>query len=193
MKNLVIVLAAVLAAYSCAPLILGDDAAAMLFGPLAREYVRDQVPALAAHVTWNWTHRLGGFALLLAGLRQLRSFARWHRVIGRLYVALAAVMSLGGAWMACVSPFSPDETLPALLFAGLLLGFTALGVVAIRSGRTAEHIRWISRSYAVALGPLFVRIVHVLLTNVGMMEREAMAPAFWIGWVLPLLILETKK
>lgn len=47
-------------------------------------------------------------------------------------------------------------------------------------------------SYAVALGPLLVRVVHIILTT-GMSEREAMAPAFWIGWTLPLLVLEARR
>lgn len=184
-------LAILLAVYACTPLVLGADTASMIFGPLAPEYVRDQVPVLAAHVTWNWTHRLSGAALLLAGLLQLRGFSRWHRIIGRLYVALAATMALGGGWMACTSPFSPAETLPALIFAGLLLGFVILGVLTAQAGLVTEHQRWMRRSFAIAVGPLTVRVVHILLAT-AMSEREAMAPAFWIGWV-PLLVLETKK
>lgn len=192
MRRPVAALAVILAAYACAPLILGRETAAALLAPLAPEYVRMQVPVLASFPAWDWTHRAGGAVLLLAGLSQLRGFRRWHRAIGRLYAALATMMALGGAWMACASPFSPAETLPALVFAGLLAGFVILGVAAARAGRFAAHRRWMQRSYAVALGPLLVRVVHIALTT-GMSEREAMAPAFWIGWALPLLVLEARR
>lgn len=139
MRRLVITLAAVLAAYACAPLVLGTETAADLFAPLAREYVREQVPVLASFTARDWSHRAGGAVLLLAGLQQLSGLRRWHRAIGRLYAALASVMSIGGAWMA-----------------------------------------------------LLVRVVHIILTT-SMSEREAMAPAFWIGWTLPLLVLEARR
>lgn len=192
MRRLVATLAAVLAAYTCAPLILGHETAARLLSPLAPEYVREQVPALAAHAVWDWSHRAGGAALLLVGLLQLHSFRRWHRVIGYLYAALATVMSLGGGWMAVTAPFAPDETVPALVFAGLLEGFVILGIAAARAGRISEHRRWMERSYAVALGPLLVRLAHIILAT-GMSERDAMAPAFWYGWLLPLLVLEARR
>ena len=192
MRRLVITLAAVLAAYACAPLVLGTETAADLFAPLAREYVREQVPVLASFTARDWSHRAGGAVLLLAGLQQLSGLRRWHRAIGRLYAALVSVMSIGGAWMAVTAPFSPAETLPALVFAGLLEGFVILGIAAARAGRLAEHRRWMERSYAVALGPLLVRVVHIILTT-GMSEREAMAPAFWIGWTLRHLVLEARR
>jgi len=192
MRRLAAALAVILAAYACAPLILGHETAAVLLGPLAPEYIRTQVPVLASFPVWDWTHRAGGAALLLAGLSQLRDFHHWHRAIGRLYAALATVMALGGAWMAVTAPFSPAETLPALVFAGLLEGFVVLGIVAARAGRFAAHRRWMQRSYAVALGPLLVRVAHIALTT-GMSEREAMAPAFWIGWAIPLLVLEARR
>ena len=192
MRRLTATLAILLAAYTCAPLILGHETATRLFSPLAPEYIREQVPVLAAHAFWDWTHRAGGAALLLVGLLQLHSFRRWHRVIGYLYAALATMMSLNGGWMACTAPFSPDETLPALVFAVALEGFVVLGIAAARAGRMAEHRRWMQRSYAVALGPLLVRMVHILLAA-GMSERDAMAPAFWYGWLLPLLVLEARR
>ena len=192
MRRLTATLAFLLAAYTCAPLILRHETAARLLSPLAPEYIREQVPMLAAHAFWDWTHRAGGAALLLVGLLQLHSFRRWHRAIGYAYATLATVMSLGGGWMAVTLPFSPDETLPALVFAALLEGFVILGIVAARAGRLAEHRRWMERSYAVALGPLLVRLAHMALTT-GMSERDAMAPAFWIGWTLPLLVLEARR
>jgi uncharacterized membrane protein len=190
--NIIRALAVVLALYAVAPLVIGASAATTLLTPLAEEYVREQIPVLASYAAWDWTHRVGGFALLACGLLQLRGFQSWHRVIGRAYAALASVMSLGGAWMAVTAPFSPAETLPALVFAALLEGCVVLGIAAARAGRIPEHRRWMQRSFAVALGPLLVRMVHIVLAT-GMSEREAMAPAFWIGWSIPLLVLEGRR
>jgi hypothetical protein len=32
-----------------------------------------------------------------------------------------------------------------------------------------------------------------MILTTGMSEREAMAPAFWIGWALPLIALEARR
>lgn len=71
----------------------------------------------------------------------------------------------------------------------LLLLSTAIGVRSAQAGAIARHRRWMARSYAIALGPLLVRGVHMLLAT-WLTEREAMAPAFWVGWLLPLAALE---
>jgi uncharacterized membrane protein len=192
MRRLVSASAIILSAYACAPLILGHQTSAALLGPLAPVYIQEQVPVLAAYAVWDWTHRVGGTALLLVGLSQLRGFYRWHRIIGRIYAVLASVMSIGGAWMAVEAPFSPKETLPALLFAGLQEAFVVLGVATAWAGQIREHRRWMQRSYAIMLGPLLVRIVHMIAAT-SMSEYEAMAPAFWIGWLIPLAVLEVAR
>jgi len=49
----------------------------------------------------------------------------------------------------------------------------------------------LQRSFALALGPLLVRVVYVpLWAALGVDQREAMGPAFWLGWGLPLLAFE---
>lgn len=173
--------ALMLAGYACAPLVLGLDGARMLLAPLAPEYIRDQLPALARFPLWDLSHRAGGAALLCLGVLQLRGWSRGHRERGRAFSAVALLLATGGVWMAATSPFGPGELAPALVFAVALLGSLAL---------VAEHRRWMRRAFALALGPLAVRAVHMLLAGD---ERAAMAPAFWIGWPLPLLALELSR
>ena len=182
--------ALMLAGYACAPLVLGLHGAQVLLAPLAPEYIRDQMPALARFPIWDLTRRAGGAALLGLGALQLRGWSRGHRERGRAFSAVALLLATGGVWMAAVSPFGPGELAPAMVFALALLGSIILGILAIRAGLGAEHRRWMRRAFALALGPLAVRAVHMLLTGD---ERAAMAPAFWIGWPLPVLALELSR
>lgn len=161
-----------------------------MLSPLAPEYVQKQIPILAFHTIWNWSHRIGGIILVLLGLKQLRGFAKYHRILGYIYVILVGLMSIGGVWMVFTSPFSPNESLPTIVFAFLLLSFTFLGVINAKNFN--KHTKWMQRSFAIAIGPLFVRLIYMIL-EMFMPEVEAMTPSFWIGWGIPLLILETGR
>lgn len=186
-------LAAVLAAYSLLPFV-APGLFAVVVGPIAPEYARDQVPALAERALWDWSHRVGVAVLLILGaLQVLRARRRgdWHRARGWAYAGLVALACAGGAWMLAVAPFDPGEVLPGLVFAALFAGFTVRGIVRVRRGDVAGHARDMRRSFALALGPLFVRVAYVPIWAVlGMDQRAAMGPSFWIGWGLPLLALE---
>ena len=127
--------------------------------------VRDQMPALARFPIWDLTRRAGGAALLGLGALQLRGWSRGHRERGRAFSAVALLLATGGVWMAAVSPFGPGELAPAMVFALALLGSIILGILAIRAGLVAEHRRWMRRAFALALGPLAVRAVHMLLAG----------------------------
>lgn len=197
MRRLTITAAVLLAVYAAFPYLIGDHAARDLTSPLAPEYTRDHVPTLAAYRVWSATHHIGGAALTIVGLLQL---GRWwgratHHLLGRLYVGLAFLVAVGGASMAFVAPYGgPAEALPTLVFAGLLLGFTVQGVLCILRGEVEAHRVWMQRSYAVVLGPLLVRLVYMLLWSTGVAsEPEAMVPAFWVGWPVPLIVLEVQR
>ncbi len=194
----VVACAVLLAAYAVLPL-AAPELAADIFEPIAPVYVREQMPTLAReYLAWDWTHRVGCAALVLVGLSQvLRAWTGHsvgriaHKVAGRLYVALVLLAAVGGLWMVLTAPFDPSEVLPTFVFAGLLVSFTSWGIASAECGDIVVHRRAMRRSYAVALGPLFVRVVYVpAWAALGVDQHAAMGPAFWVGWAAPLVALE---
>lgn len=183
-----------LAAYAVLPFLLGRDLAVVVLGPLAPEYFAEQVPWLAQVTAWDLSHRIGGAALLVLGLGQLRWRGRdAHRRRGWTFAALALSSALGGSWMALSAPFSEREVAPALTFAALLVACVGLGLRHVRRDIPA-HRRWMERALALCVGPLTVRVAHVALCHLFELdERAAMGPAFWLGWPVPLLALEIRR
>jgi hypothetical protein len=183
-------LAAVVVALAMGRYLLGAAGNETAIGVLAPDYAREQLGVLADFPVWELVHRVGGSALVVLGLLQYARL-RSHRWTGRAFVALALAAAGGGAWMALESPWTAGEVAPALLFAALLVGFVAAGIVRARRRAWAAHGRWMSRALAVALGVGTVRLVYVVLwAALGVDQHEAMAAAFWIGWPLPLAVYE---
>ena len=57
--------------------------------------------------------------------------------------------------------------------------------------RIAAHRAWMIRSFALVLGPMTIRLVYVPMWMLGgIPERETIAPAFWIGWLVNLGLAE---
>lgn len=109
---------------------------------------------------------MGACALLLGPLqfsdRLRQRFTKFHRVVGRFYVAgvfIAAPMGLyiqhfeermGGA---------RSFTIATVADAGLWILTTAIAMFFILRGKVQQHRQWMTRSYAVALVFLEVRVV----------------------------------
>ena len=188
-RHLVLASAILLSIYSIIPLLLHHNDVLMIMGFLAPEYMATQIPILNSYSIWNYSHRIGGPLLLLIYLLQSKGFSKYHSTLGYIYLMLVFVMSIGGTYIVLISPFNPNETLPTLFFALLLLTFTLCGITSIKSGDLKNHVKWMNRSFAIALGPLTVRIVYMIL-SLFMSEYEAMTPSFCIGWGLPLILME---
>lgn len=183
-------LAGLVVALAMGRYLLGAAGNVLALGILAPHYAREQLGVLAGFPIWEAVHRVGGSALVLLGLLQYARL-RSHRWTGWAFVGLALAAGLGGAWMVLERPWTAGEVAPTLLFAGLLLGFTAAGLVTARRRAWPAHARWMSRALAVALGVGTVRLVYVALWAVLVVDqRAAMALAFWIGWPLPLAAYE---
>lgn len=173
--------------YSLFPLIFPHETVSLILNFLAPEYAEKQIPILASYPIWNWSHRIGGASLLLIGLLQLKGFSKYHRLFGYIYVIFAIISAIVGSWMVSTAPFVASETLPTLFFAFLLITFILCGVVNTKNLK--KHKKWMQRSFAIVLGPLFVRIVYIIL-SFFVTEYESMTPSFWIGWGIPLIVYE---
>ncbi len=193
MKIAALLASAALIVLALLPYLLGHEGAGWALSVLAPVYAREQLPVLAGFPIWNVLHRVGGSALVVLGLLQLRRGAH-HRAAGYVFVALTLLTVVSGVWMVTRRPFAEAEMLPTAVFAGLLLGYVALGVEAAIAGRRDQHRRHMERALAVAIGPVVVRAIYIVLwAALGIEEPAAMGPAFWIGWPLPLAVLELHR
>jgi uncharacterized membrane protein YozB (DUF420 family) len=146
----------------------------VIFGGSAYFVVKDALPYFDfspasygpfwANRDWLLPHLCGGLGALVFGGAQLclgfsRRTGRWHRYLGRGYVAavlLSAVASLGLiARGSVVGPVFGALLAPV---AGIWVVFTLMAWVAIRRHQWPAHRDWMIRSYAVALGFVLFRL-----------------------------------
>jgi uncharacterized membrane protein len=151
---------------------------AMAMGLFALRYALPKPPFLL-----NWmpnyvlhpralsTHAITAAIALLIGPWQLSASLRsarprLHRWLGRIYAAdvLAAclvalpIAPWAAAGFASASAF--------FVFGVLWMGFTVLGVLAIRGGDVRAHRRWMLRSFALAWSPVTIHL-YALVANIG--------------------------
>jgi uncharacterized membrane protein len=108
---------------------------------------------------WLLPHGVfGALVILLAPLqfsdRLRRRFTRWHRIVGRLYVAGVFVLAPFGAYIQYFEErlgFPRSFTVLAVVNAVMLIVATAVAFLFAYRRRITQHRQWVVRSYAIAL------------------------------------------
>jgi len=116
---------------------------------------------------WLLPHGLAGACAILLGPLQfsdrLRArFTKFHRVVGRIYVASALIVAPLGAYIQYFEERMGGPrsfSIAALVDAILLMLTTAIAFTFILNGKVQQHRQWMTRSFAVALVFLEVRVV----------------------------------
>jgi uncharacterized membrane protein len=116
---------------------------------------------------WLLPHGLAGACALLLGPMQFsdrlrQRYAKLHRVAGRIYVVAALILAPLGAYIQYFNErmSAPRSfTIAAAVDAILLMLTTGLAFVFIRQGKIQQHRAWMTRSFAVALVFVEVRVV----------------------------------
>lgn len=113
------------------------------------------------------THVLLAALMTLAGLMQLtaplRNWApRLHRMSGRVFLALAVYLALGGLWMVWGRGTHLNDigAVAVTLNTGLILVFAALAVHFAMKRDIARHRPWAMRLFMVANGVWFIRMFY---------------------------------
>ena len=128
---------------------------------------------------WLLLHGLAGAcALLLAPMqfsdRLRQRHAKFHRVVGRIYIAGSLIAAPVGTY---IQFFQEGMGAPRSLsvatavFATVWMLTTAIALVFIRRRKVQQHRQWMTRSFAVALVFLEVRVV------LGVTGWEQLGPA----------------
>jgi uncharacterized membrane protein len=116
---------------------------------------------------WLLPHGIAGACALLLGPMQfsdrLRNrFRRFHRVVGRIYVAGVFVAAPLGFYIQYFQERMGDPrsfSIAAAVDAALWMTTTAIALAFILKGKVQEHRRWMTRSFAVALVFLEGRVI----------------------------------
>jgi uncharacterized membrane protein len=131
---------------------------------------------------WLLPHGIAGACALLLGPLQFsdrlrQRFAKFHRVSGRIYVASAMILAPLGAY---IQYFQERMGTPrsfsvaGVVDAALLMLTTGIAFAFILNGKVQQHRQWMTRSFAVALVFVEVRVVQGVTgwENLGIAATE---------------------
>ncbi|HEY7615701.1 MAG TPA: DUF2306 domain-containing protein [Terriglobales bacterium] len=136
---------------------------------------------------WLLPHGLAGACALLLGPMQFsdrlrRRFTKLHRVVGRFYVAGVFIAGPLGFYiqffeerMGATRSFS----VAAAVDAALWMTTTGIALAFILKGKVQQHRQWMTRSFAVAIVFLEVRVI----LGITGWEKLGMAAAETVVWV----------
>jgi uncharacterized membrane protein len=115
---------------------------------------------------WLLPHGLAGACAIFLGPMQFsdrlrQRYAKVHRVLGRIYVAGALVVAPLGVYIQHINePLAGRSfTIAAGVDAALLMFTTGMAFAFILKGKVQQHRQWMTRSYAVALVFIEVRVI----------------------------------
>ena len=159
-------------------------------------------PLLVVHVVFASIAMATACVQMSPWIRQVRP--SWHRLSGRIYI-FAGVLPAGlsGLVIGVLTPFGPIIRASNVLLAVLWLTCTLVGFRMAMQGRYADHRRWMVRSITLTLSIIANRIWAVVFTltlgpqlhttfggNEMLMVHAIAGLSGWLGWALPLLIVE---
>lgn len=151
----------------------------------------------AAHVLTAAVMTFAGLVQLVPSIR-----ARWprlHRWSGRLFIATALFLAIGGLWLTWVrgSYMTLTGAVSISIDAALIVGFGIMAWLTARKRDFAAHRRWALRTFIAASAVWFLRLGYMVwgLTTGGQGSTMGMSGPFDVFWgfasyLLPLAVLE---
>ena len=140
-------------------------------------------------------HIAGGVIALIVGVVQLwlgltNRVAALHRALGKLYVGVIAVASIGGFYLSLTIPGSAPYAAGLFFLCVAWVITTSMAVLAIRHRNLLQHRQWVMRSYAVTFAFVTFRFGVEALVSQGLATSDAQAIMAWACWAVPLMLLE---
>jgi len=158
--------------------------------PVMADHIANRNLAFVLHVSASPIVLITGLFQFVPKLRIRRPAL--HRWTGRIYVLSAMIGGLAGLALAYGS--MSDRPIAAAGFGMLAIVWIGITAHAIRlaiTGQTAEHRRWMLRSYALAFSAVTLRLELPLFFIFTNMEYGAItAYIAWLCWVPNLIFAE---
>lgn len=155
----------------------------------------------AAHVLLAIVMIIGGSLQLIPTIRQ--RFRRFHRINGRVFVALACTISMAGLYLIIVRGTVGNALLHSLTsFAGFVVLMSSIFAIKAAINRDFErHKIWAIRLYLAANGVLFFRLVFfawlmvfgTLGINIETFTGPTVVTISVCAYVLPIFIAELSR
>jgi uncharacterized membrane protein YozB (DUF420 family) len=132
--------------------------------------VQPQHPAWQHYQPFKWwllPHGIAGACALFLGPLQFsdrlrRRFAKLHRVVGRFYIAGVCIAGPLGFYIQYFEERMGETrsfSIAAAVDAALLMITTLIALAFILKGKVQQHRQWMTRSFAVALVFIEVRVI----------------------------------
>ena len=132
--------------------------------------VQPEHPAWQHYQPFKWwllPHGIAGACALFLGPLQFsdrlrRRFAKLHRVVGRFYIAGVCIAGPLGFYIQYFEERMGETrsfSIAAAVDAALLMITTLIALVFILKGKVQQHRQWMTRSFAVALVFVEVRVI----------------------------------
>jgi len=137
---------------------------------------------------WLLPHGLAGASALILGPMQfsdrLRArFLKFHRIIGRIYIACVFIAGPVGVYIQHVDErlgFSRTFTIETVFQSGLWLLTTAIALAFILKGKVQQHRQWMTRSFGT--GPLIFLEARVIVGLMGGFANVSPAIVETVVW-----------
>jgi uncharacterized membrane protein len=146
-------------------------------------------------------HIVPGLLFMLLGPLQFSSairarHLRWHRWSGRIFVACGFVIGISALVMSVAMPAigGVNQAAATTLFGSYFLVALSRAFWFIRRREIALHREWMIRAFSIGLAVATIRpIIGIFFATSrfsGLTPREFFGIAFWIGFVLHLIVAE---
>jgi uncharacterized membrane protein len=155
----------------------------------------------ARHALLTLVHILPGLLFVTLGPLQFSSSLRarrpmWHRVSGRVFLCAALTIGISAFAMSFVMPAigGPVQASATAIFSAYFLFSLGKAFWHIRRREIARHRRWTIRAFSTGIAVATIRpIVGIFFATsrlTGLTPREFFGFAFWIGFLLHLVLTE---
>ena len=124
------------------------------------------------------------------------SHLRWHRVSGRVYLVAAYIIGISALIMSFAMPAigGPNQATATTFFSIFFLFALSKAFWHVRHREIALHREWMIRAFSIGLAVATIRpIVGIFFATSrlsGLPPREFFGIAFWVGFVLHLIVAE---
>ncbi len=145
--------------------------------------------AFYLHIAFGPVSLVLGMILLSERFRL--QFPKWHRVLGRIQVAIVlSIIAPSGLWMAWYAAAGPVAAMGFGTLSIVTGTCAALGFRAAVQRRFVVHRQWMWRCFLLLCSAVVLRALVGWATVTGFYAAWFDPAASWASWILPLTVYE---